>query len=446
LPFALERTGFKEAGVPKPFHLAWFTNFTAGSWDTTFSHGGSPWDGKFYVEFAQAMERACFDYMILEDTLMVSEAWAGTAEMSLTQALQVPKHDPIPLAAIISAATSRLGVVATMSTMAWPPFMLARVSTTIDHIAGGRFGWNIVTSGEDAAAQNFGLDKLPPREMRYAMADEYMELVYRLFDSWEPDAVVMDRERGIYADWRKVHPIHFEGEFFRCRGPLNTVPSPQRRPTFVQAGGSPRGRAFAAKHADSIIATANQVAGMKQYRDDVRAHAVKFGRDPDNIKVLFLVYPFLGETSEEAMTKYRRLVASDNFVHAALASVGQITDIDFSRFDLEEPLPRITTNGEQGSLDKFAQWGTSKTLRQLASERFDSGLDLIGTPEEVADRMGRAMEEIGGDGFLISTPFQRVSRRYINEVCEGLVPALQRRGLVRETYTRSTLRETLREF
>jgi long-chain alkane monooxygenase len=446
LPLALGRAGFKEAGVPKPFHLAWFTNFTAGNWDTSFSHGGSPWDGKFYVEFAQAMERACFDYMILEDTLMVSEAWAGTAEMSLTQALQVPKHDPIPLAAMIAAATSRLGVVATMSTMAWPPFMLARVSTTIDHIAGGRFGWNIVTSGEDAAAQNFGLDKLPPRELRYAMADEYMELVNRLFDSWEADAVVMDRERGIYADWRKVHPIHFEGEFFKCRGPLNTVPSPQRRPTYVQAGGSPRGRAFAAKHADSIIATANQVGGMKQYRDDVRAHAVKFGRDPDNIKVLFLVYPFLGETSEEALAKYRRLVTSDNFVHAALASVGQITDIDFSQFDLDEPLPRITTNGEQGSLDKFAQWGTNKTLRQLASERFDSGLDLIGTPGEVAHRMGRAMEEVGGDGFLISTPFQRVSRRYINEVCEGLVPALQRRGLVRETYTRSTLRETLLEF
>jgi alkanesulfonate monooxygenase SsuD/methylene tetrahydromethanopterin reductase-like flavin-dependent oxidoreductase (luciferase family) len=159
----------------------WFTNFTAGNWSETFSHGGSPWDGKFFVEFAQAMERACFDYMILEDTLMVSEAWGGTAEMSLSQALQVPKHDPVPLAAMIAAATSRLGIVATMSTLAWPPFMLARVSTTIDHIAGGRFGWNIVTSGEDAAAQNFGLDKLPPRERRYAMADEYMDLVYQLF-------------------------------------------------------------------------------------------------------------------------------------------------------------------------------------------------------------------------------------------------------------------------
>ena len=322
-------------------------------------------------------------------------------------ALQVPKHDPVPLAAMIAAATSRLGVVATMSTLAWPPFMLARVSTTIDHIAGGRFGWNIVTSGEDAAAQNFGLDKLPPRELRYAMADEYMELVYQLFDSWEPDAVVMDRERGIYADWRKVHPIHFEGEFFKCRGPLNTVPSPQRRPTFVQAGGSPRGRAFAAKHADSIIAPANQLAGMKEYRDDVRAHAVKFGRNPDDIKVLFLVYPILGETSEEAREKHRRMVTAPAFVEAALAASGTITDIDFSQFDLDEPLPRLTTNGEQGSLDKFQQWGSGKTLRQLASERFDSELDLIGTPDEVADQMGQAMEEVGGDGFLISTPFQR---------------------------------------
>jgi long-chain alkane monooxygenase len=385
--------------LPKRFHLAWFTNFTAGNWSETFSHGGSPWDGKFFVEFAQAMERACFDYMILEDTLMVSEAWGGTAEMSLSQALQVPKHDPVPLAAMIAAATSRLGIVATMSTLAWPPFMLARVSTTIDHIAGGRFGWNIVTSGEDAAAQNFGLDKLPPRERRYAMADEYMDLVYQLFDSWEPGAVVMDHERGIYGDWCKVHPIHFEGEFFKCRGPLNTVPSPQRRPTFVQAGGSPRGRAFAAKHADSIIATANQVGGMKQYRDDVRAHAVKFGRNPDDIKVLFLVYPFLGETSDEAKAKYQRMVASDSFIHAALASVGQITDIDFSQFDLDEPLPRITTNGEQGSLDKFAQWDSGKTLRQLASERFDSGLNLIARRMKWPTAWGRRWRRSAATGF-----------------------------------------------
>jgi long-chain alkane monooxygenase len=433
--------------MPKRFHLGWFVNFTPGAWDSTFSHGGSPWDGKFYVEFALALERACFDYIMLEDTLMVSEAYRGTAEATLKYALQVPKHDPVPLAAIIAAATSKLGVVATMSTMAWPPFMLARVCTTIDHIAGGRFGWNIVTSGEDAAAQNFGLAKLPPREQRYAMADEYMEVVYRLFDAWEPDAVVKDRERGIYADWRKVHPIDFEGEYFRVRGPLNTAPSPQGRPTFVQAGGSSRGRAFAARHADSIIAPTSTLAGAKAYRDDVRAHAVTFSRNPDDIKILFLVYPILGETSEEARAKRRRMVNQPWFIEAALAATGTTSDIDFSQYNLDEPLPeRLTTNDEQGSLDRFQQWGSGKTLRQLTAERFDNELDLIGTPEEVADKMAAAMELVGGDGFLISTPFQRTSRRFINEICEGLVPALQRRGLVREAYTRPTLRETLREF
>ena len=433
--------------MPKRFHLGWFVNFTPGAWDSTFSHGGSPWDGKFYVEFALALERACFDYIMLEDTLMVSEAYRGTAEATLKYALQVPKHDPVPLAAIIAAATSKLGVVATMSTMAWPPFMLARVCTTIDHIAGGRFGWNIVTSGEDAAAQNFGLAKLPPREQRYATADEYMEVVYRLFDAWEPDAVVKDRERGIYADWRKVHPIDFEGEYFRVRGPLNTVPSPQGRPTFVQAGGSSRGRAFAARHADSIIAPTSTLAGAKAYRDDVRAHAVTFSRNPDDIKILFLVYPILGETSEEARAKRRRMVNQPWFIEAALAATGTTSDIDFSQYNLDEPLPeRLTTNGEQGSLDRFQQWGSGKTLRQLTAERFDNELDLIGAPEEVADKMAAAMELVGGDGFLISTPFQRTRRRFINEICEGLVPALQRRGLVREAYTRPTLRETLREF
>jgi alkanesulfonate monooxygenase SsuD/methylene tetrahydromethanopterin reductase-like flavin-dependent oxidoreductase (luciferase family) len=152
------------------------------------------------------------------------------------------------------------------------------------------------------------------------------------------------------------------------------------------------------------------------------------------------------ETSEEARAKYRRMVSSDHFIEAALASVGSITDIDFSQYSLDEPLPRITTNGEQGSLDKFAQWGSGKTLRQLASERFDSGLDLIGSADEVAERMAAAIDAIGGDGFLISTPFQRISRRFITEICEGLVPALQRRGLARTEYRGGTLREVLREF
>lgn len=432
--------------MTKRFHLAWFCNFSSGEWDQPFTSGASPWDGKIYVEMAQAMERACFDYIMLEDTLMVSEAYRGTSEATLRHALQAPKHDPLPLAAIIAAATSHLGIVATMSTMAYPPFMLARLASTIDSISGGRFGWNIVTSGEDAAAQNFGMDELPPREQRYDMADEYVDVVTRLFGSWAPDAVVMDRSRGIYADHTKVKPIDFEGKFFKVRGPLNTVPSPQGRPVYVQAGGSPRGREFAARTADSIIATANGVEGMKWYRDDVRARAAAAGRDPDDIKVLFLIYPVLGETHDEAEAKYQRMVNAPAFIEASLASIGTVTDIDFSQFDLDAELPHLTTNGEQGSLDKFAQWGKGKTLRQLTAERFDGGLRLVGTPDEVADKMGAAMEAIGGDGFLVSTPFQRISRRVVMEITEGLVPALQRRGLVRTQYEHTLLRDTLRAF
>lgn len=432
----------------KRFHLGWFTTFGIDEWNDPFASGGQPWDGTFYIEMAKALERACFDYIMFEDTLMLPEAYGGTTEAYTKAAIMVPKHDPLPLAALISAATKNLGVVTTMSTMAYPPFLLARLCATMDHIAGGRFGWNIVTSGEDTAAQNFGLEKLPPRELRYDMADEYLQLVGQLFGSWDPDAIVMDRETDTYADFNKVRPIHFKGKYFSSRGPLNTAPMPQGRPAYVQAGGSPKGRSFAAKYADSIIATANGIEGMKAYRDDVRARAAAMGRDPDEIKVLFLAAPILGDTIEEARARTDRAVNSPEFVTRALALFGSFTDIDFSVYDLDKPLPeKLVTNGEQGSLDKFQQWGSGKTLRQLAIDGGMSGsIELIGTPDSVAERMGEVMDAVGGDGFLITAPFHRISRRYINEVTEGLIPALQRRGLTRAAYTQPTLRETLREF
>jgi FMN-dependent oxidoreductase (nitrilotriacetate monooxygenase family) len=432
----------------KKFHLGWFTNFITDEWNLPFASGGRPWDGKFYIGMAQAMERACFDYIMLEDTLMISEAYGGTMEAYLKHAIMVPKHDPMPLAALLGANTRHMGIVATMSTMAWPPFMLARASNTLDHICRGRFGWNIVTSGENHAAQNFGMDELPPRQDRYDMADEYVDLVKQLWGSWDQDAVVLDRKTGTYADYTKVRPIDFVGKYYKCRGPLNTAPSPQGRPAFVQAGGSPRGRQFAAETADSIIAPSAGIQGNKAYRDDVRARAAKAGRDPDEIKVLFVVAPVLGETDAEAQAKFERIRQSPTFVERTLASISSITDIDFSKFDLDSELPRLTTNGEQGSLDAFAQWGSGKTLRELVMEQVSRGLDgMVGTPDRVADNMGMIAEQVGGDGFLITRPHTTfVSAQYITDICEGLVPALQRRGLTRTEYTKSTLRETLREF
>lgn len=430
---------------PKKFHLAWFTNFVVDEWHEPFaSAGGNPWDGQFFIDFAKALERACFDYIMFEDTLMVPHSFGGNSKTHLKGAIQVPKHDPAPLAAVIGSQTRNLGVVATMSTLGYPPFLLARLCTTIDHIAHGRFGWNIVTSGEDAAAQNFGLDQLPEHDLRYDMADEYMQLVNQLFESWDRDSVLLDYETQTYADYTKVRPINFRGEFFKSRGPLNTAPSPQGRPTYVQAGGSEKGRDFAAKYADSIIAGANGNKAKREFRDDVRRRAAKFGRNPDDIKVLYLFAPVMGETEEEARAKYKRGVSQQRFIDRRLALMSGITDIDFSKFPLDKPLPQdLTTNGESTSLKRFAQFGSGKTLAQCVE---DGAVDVIGTPDQCAEQMGEIMEEVGGDGFLIRMPFHHINRRYILEVTEGLVPALQRRGLVRTEYTKPTLRETLREF
>jgi long-chain alkane monooxygenase len=430
------------------FHLGWFMNFTPDEWEGPFAAGGQPWDGQFYIDMAKAMERACFDYIMIEDTLMISDSYGGSTEAYLKHAIMGPKHDPAPLAALLGANTTRMGIVATLSTMAYPPFMLARLCSTLDSICKGRFGWNIVTSGENLAAQNFGMDELPPRQQRYDMADEYVQLVCQLWDSWDKDAVVLNRETSTYADYTKVRPINFEGKYYKCRGPLNTAPSPQGRPTFVQAGGSPRGRQFAAETADSIIAPSSGVRANKAYRDDVRARAVAAGRNPDDIKVLFVISPILGATEAEAKAKYERILHSRTFIEKTLAGRSSTSDIDFSKFDLDSELPRLTTNGEQGSLDAFAQWGSGKTLRQLVMDQLTQGFDgLVGTPEKVADTLAAIAEEVGGDGFLITKPRTTlIDREYINEICEGLVPALQRRNLVRMEYRGSTLRDVLKEF
>ena len=271
-------------------------------------------------------------------------------------------------------------------------------------------------------------------------------MVNQLFSSWEPGAVLLDRETETYADWTKVKPINFEGQYFKVRGPLNTAPSPQGRPTYVQAGGSDKGRDFAAKHADSIIATANGPKAMKEFRDDVRQRAVKFGRNPDDIKVLYLFSPVLGATEQEAWMVNERGMAQQRFAERRLSMISGITDIDFSKFDMDEPLPvDLTTNGELTSLKKFAQLGSGKPLRQLVKEAKSGSVDAVGTPDQVAAIMGAVMA-VGGDGFLMRNPFHHSTRRYIYEVTDGLVPALQRRGLVRTEYTKPTLRETLLEF
>ncbi|GAB3219420.1 NtaA/DmoA family FMN-dependent monooxygenase [Mycolicibacterium hippocampi] len=434
------------------FHLGWFMNFIPPEWDTD---DASPdvrmWpNGRFYVDMARAMERACFDLIMIEDTVMVADAYGGTMEGALKHSAFAPKHDPVPLAVQVACSTSNLGVVSTMSTSFYPPYLLARLCSTVDSIAQGRFGWNIVSSAEDRAAQNFGLEGLPEHDERYNVAEEYFDVVNQLWDSWEADAVVMDRKTHTFADFNKVHTIDFDGKYFKSRGPLNTVPSPQHRPAFLQAGASPKGRQFAAGAADAIVAVGTGLEGMKEYRDDIRARAAAAGRNPDDVKLLFVVSPTIAATEAEARAEVDRLLDHPSYVEKSLVSISSNTEIDFKQFDLDEPLPAdLTTNGERGSLEYFMRGdGTPgpKTLRQLVLHRAKRGLELVGTPDQVAEKMGEAMEHVGGDGFLIAKPGWDLSRKYIESICDGLVPALQRRGLTRTAYTTTTLRETLREF
>jgi FMN-dependent oxidoreductase (nitrilotriacetate monooxygenase family) len=430
----------------KQFHLAWFLNFVTDDWHGTWGNGGRDWSGDFFVEMARDLERACFDYVIIEDKLMVSTAYGGTMEADLKYAV-TPKHDPVPLAVLMAQATTRLGVVPTMSTSFYPPFLLARLCATIDHIARGRFGWNIVTSAEDRAAQNFGMDKLYEHDERYAMATEYVDLVRQLWDSWEPDAVVRDQESGTYADHTKVHTVDFVGKYYKSRGPLNTARSPQGHPVLCQAGASPPGREFAARYADTIIATANTPTQMKAYREDIRAKLAAHGRGQDDCKVLFLISPIVADTVEEARAKKLRWMSDPLYIQLVLVTMSSITEIDFSRFDLDQPLPAVTTNGERGFLEAFVRRAEGKTLRQaVVDDGMSDAGEFVGTPDTVADRMAEMMDEVGGDGFLITTPEKKLNRRYVTEITDGLIPALQRRGVVRTSYTHEHFRDNLLDY
>jgi FMN-dependent oxidoreductase (nitrilotriacetate monooxygenase family) len=335
--------------------------------------------------------------------------------------------------------------IGTASTSFSPPYLLARRMATLDHLTGGRAGWNIVTSSEDRAAQNYGLDRLYEHDDRYDRADEFVDLVTRLWASWEPDAVVADREGGTYVDYTKVHTIDFAGKYFKSRGPLNTLPPLQGRPAFCQAGGSPRGKQFAAAHADTLLASAFGIAKMKAYRNDIRRHMSEIGRDPDECKVLFIVTPVLGETMEEARLKAERgRAASDRMVEAALGHLSALTENDFSTYDLDAPVPDVSTNGHRSTLKDFLSLGDDgRTLREVAASWTISSLELVGTPDYVAGLMGEAMEEVGGDGYLISG---KPNRRYICEIADGLAPALKRRGLIRDEYVHDHLLDNLREF
>jgi alkanesulfonate monooxygenase SsuD/methylene tetrahydromethanopterin reductase-like flavin-dependent oxidoreductase (luciferase family) len=280
------------------------------------------------------------------------------------------------------------------------------------------------------------------------MADEYMEVVRRLWGSWEPGAIIADRKSGVLVDPSKVHAVNYQGKYFSTRGPLNSGPGPQGQPVIAQAGGSPRGRKFAAAHADTIVVNAKGIDAMRAYRADVHKHMIAQGRKPSDCKVLFLINPILGGTMEEAQERRnKRQSMANEQVHQRLAHFGKVTNIDFGKFDIDKPLPdHVTTNGHQLNLEQFRAMAKGRSIRDTMASfnAVDLSIDLCGTCDSVAARMGEVMAEVGGDGFLFSMP--NVNRRTLAEIEDGLIPALQDRGLVRKAYEHKHFRDNLLAF
>jgi FMN-dependent oxidoreductase (nitrilotriacetate monooxygenase family) len=438
----------------KPFHLVWFTSAQQLGWRSMFAGTmGTDWmRSDRWIDMAKALERACFDGMIFEDESFIENLYENSTDYYVRNGLSAAKLDPAALATALILHTEHLGIVPTLSTSEYPPYLLARRMNTLDHLSRGRIGWNVVTGHSKAGAEQYGMDDLADHDDRYDMADEYMELTNKLWHSWEADAMTLDFETGMFADPEKVHHIDFEGKYYKSRGPLNNSRSPQGRPVIFQAGGSPRGRDYASRHADGVVGGMTGLDAMKQYRDDLRSRAVAHGRSADDVKAFYMCSPIIGATEREARDHQETMLAmAASSTEAGLVGITLATGVDFSGFDLDTPMTVLaehmqTSRYGLGSLQDIFRHAGDQTLREFVSKPPSWRVfQPVGTPDQVAGQMEEVMEEVGGDGFLMCN-WGDSSRRAIAEVTEGLVPALQRRGLTRTAYSSDLFRENLHAF
>ena len=425
-----------------PFHLGWFVDLRPPSVNRAWSGSSNyDWPNVFFVDMARALDRAKFDFMLFPDAPRIDETYGAGfgAALSVGQFML----DPMAIAPILAHQTRGIGIFPTTSVTDWNPYTLARLLASMDAVTNGRIGWNMITGGNESTAANMGFDPIP-HDTRYELANEFVDAVTQLWDSWEPGAVVFEHPTGMRTDGSKVHAINFKGKYFRTRGPLTMPRSPQGRPVLAQAGASGVGRDFASRFADVVLGSQGSVEGMKAYREDILARATKFGRDASQLRVLFLIQPHLGDWQAEAEERFLLRTTGPQSVTANLVVRSAHWNVDLSTLDLDKPLPAdLKTEGHQAELDLARASG--KTLRELASSGYADGLmHLIGTPETVAGQMEEIMQEVGGDGFLIV--HQWVDRRVIVEVTDGLVPVLQRRGLVRREYDSPYFRGNLFAF
>ena len=377
------------------------------------------------------------------DLNYIADTYKGSLEPALRYAAQAPEHDPIPLIGWLAAVTNRIGIGATFSTSNQHPFYAARMWATLDHLTGGRAAWNVVTSINRNQQANYGTER-GDADTRYEQAHEYMEVCQKLWNSWEDDAVIMDREAAIFADASKVHRIEHEGRFFKSRGPLNVVRSPQNGPAILQAGTSPKGIEFAAKYADGIFAIQPRAEDAANYFEEIKRNMEIFGRNPSHCRILFGVQPIIGESEAEAREKqeeHNNLVPLD----AGMAILSAHLDYDLSQIPLKADMTMRIEPELQRMRTRFRKPnGTPMTLSEVALRHGQSvGLpQFVGTVNSVADQMEDFMEKVGGDGFML-TPIY--SPGAIDEFVELMVPEFQRRGIYRTEYKGVTQRDLLRQ-
>ena len=442
--------------MQKKFHLAQYTMMPVTHHSmVTWKHprnlkGGWRFDRpEVWQHLAQTCERGKFDFFFSADTEGIYSEYQQSYQPAVRYAAQVPCYDVSTMMAWQAAVTTKIGFVFTLSVAGLPPYLLARKLATWDHMSNGRAGVNIVTAFHLNAAKNLGIDPEEYRsshDYRYDRADEYMEVCYRLWNSWEEDAIVMDVERGIFADPAKVHPINFEGKWFKVAGPLNVDRSPQGKPLIVQAGQSGRGQEFAARHAEAVFSIQWEIPGMKRYYDSLKRKMVKYGRNPDSLKVFFGVQPIVGETEQIAQAK-AALHNGMVDVEAGFTILSGHLGYDLSVEDMKATVEGIKVPGIQGLIDMYSHSasGPLKSLKDIAKAHAQgvSVPQIVGTGEQIADWMAATMQAVGGDGFLLSPVYLPGST---DEFVELVVPELQRRGLIREEYIDGTLRDNLLAF
>ena len=423
------------------FHMNCVVHQSPGLW--AHPEGGMDryTDLEAWTELARLLERGKFDGLFLADVIGVYDVFRGNRDAALRGAVQVPVNDPSLLIPAMAYVTEHLGFAYTSSVLQCHPFTFARQISTLDHLTKGRIAWNIVASYLESSGRNFGQGGLLDHDERYDFADEYVEVCYKLWESsWEDGAVVKDRERRIYADPAKVHDVHHHGKYFKVDGCHLSEPSPQRTPVLYQAGSSPRGREFAARHAECVFVSGPNPHVVGETVRDTRERAKRIGRDPHDLLFFMYLKVVTGGTEAEARRKYDELFEYADS-EAALALLSGWSGIDFSRFEPDQPLEYIETNAIRTLMQNFAQAGRPRTVRSVAKAVGigGGGPVVVGAPEQVVDGLSDWVRA-GVDGFNIA---YMVTPGSFRDFVDGVVPELQRRGFMQTEYGEGTMREKL---